>query len=87
MGIGSVSEPVSVRSSPWGGTTRRGLGQRVAVGGLTTKKFVLASFEPAGHVHFLDELWLNFPWWWASVVLASTFAFALGAAFAMLVPR
>ena len=81
MGLGDV------KSVAWGGATRRGLGQRVVAGSLTTRKSAIARFEPADRVALLDEIWANFPWWWASVILASTFAFALGAVLAVLIPR
>jgi len=94
MGIGEVRSSTpppssSPSSSPWGGLTRRGLGHRFASGSLTTQRFHRARFEAAqgGGAYYLDEIWMNFPWWWVSVIMASGFAFALGATLALLIPR
>ncbi len=89
MGLGHVRESSLAPSSAskWGGTTQRGMGHRFVSGSLTTRRFATVRYEAAeGGLH-LEEIWMNFPWWWASVVLASGFAFALGAILALLIPR
>ena len=86
MGLGDV-QAIAIRADGRSqAITRPGVG-RIQVAGLTTRRTSFPRFEAADPPSAIVEIWQSFPWWWASVILASGFAFALGATLSVLLTR